>query len=145
MVPSSAVLLAPIRPDNISAVSNGPTSRKIANPAAQPSNPSAPQRCTVGADWITMIAPVNSAVMITMGTDFTPIRYINRSTSWPSISSLTKRTRMSRRSTAMPPMASATSRNNAPAPPMVDLALCPIVMRWGCYSVLFCGEGGRMR
>ena len=38
IVPSSAVLLAPTRPEIMSAVRTGPTSRKMPNPAPQPSS-----------------------------------------------------------------------------------------------------------
>ena len=73
MVPSSAVLLAPTRPLIMSAVRSGATSRKVPKPAPQPRSPYAPKRCTRGAAWMTMIAPVKRAVTITMGIDFTPI------------------------------------------------------------------------
>ena len=49
IVPSSAVLLAPTRPEIMSAVSSGATSRSVPKPAPQPSRPSAPhalhERC----------------------------------------------------------------------------------------------------
>ena len=35
-------------------------------------------RCTMGAAWTTMIAPVKSAVTTTMGSDSTPILYMFR-------------------------------------------------------------------
>ena len=57
IVPSSAVLLAPTRPEIISAVSSGATSRSVPKPAPQPSRPSAPTRFTSGAAWMTMMAP----------------------------------------------------------------------------------------
>ena len=57
----------------ISAVSSGAISRSVPKPAPQPSRPSAPKRFTSGAAWMTMMAPVKSAVTTTMGIDLTPI------------------------------------------------------------------------
>ncbi len=73
IVPSSAVLFAPTRPEIMSAVRSGAISRSVVKPAAHPTSPSAPRRFTTGAAWMTMIAPVKSAVMITIGTDLTLI------------------------------------------------------------------------
>ena len=81
MVPSSAVLLAPTRPEIISAVSSGAISRRVPKPAAHPMRPSAPRRFTMGAAWMTMMAPVKSAVTTTMGNDLTLILYMLRRSS----------------------------------------------------------------
>ena len=61
--------VVPTRPENISPIRIGPTSRKVAKPVPQPSSPVAPKRRTKMPDWMTMMPPVKNAVSDTIGSD----------------------------------------------------------------------------
>ncbi len=69
----------------------------------------------MGAAWITMMPPVNSAVTTTMGSDLTPILYMLRKSSLASKLKRTSRVMMRPSITPMPPTTVAVDSRKAPS------------------------------